>query len=875
MCLVKVMFCVFTMMEIGASVGLNNYCIDFSPKKLMPSFINVTSANYRIIFDLCKSLNVHYDGCKSDSAACLMNLNTNRAFSLGTAFTTTKNGTAISINSDKCTAKEKYSLVVHFNGSVKRPILSKVDGQCQFHIDMRQPLVNRGITIYGEFIDLTPLARSYRIQTPTRNFSINIDRTEPSCRNKQLATENVNACQLDADGPIPLSQDSHFSVMYNGEKNLLFFSGRYSENYKKAERKIQIDLVCNWDKTAVQNNDLTFVPQQNQGKKYWFKLETALGCISHTINWVIQQNHLIFNVSNVCFESRDILTVDDLPLTNETSYYIHFCGPGHLPKPLSKVTETLNGIDINKGTSVLSSGISKEGFVEVTIIGKSKCMNSSYTQNPYWKTQINFSCDEKEHGPRFLETGSCYTYFLWKSPHACPKYNASHCTDMAPQHSSCIFRDGEKYFNLSSLDKTHTLKDKNLEFKFNVCGAVIDKDVPCTTTVSLAMINTSEIDIRKKFTSLGKYYDYTEVDGNLKLLFITGSFCGPTDYHSSIIFECAQVEENPILLPQRDRCNYEFRWRTQHACPYYQCMFTDSRSNIRIHLQHVHPIKLVGGTYTAEFHVCERFYSFCASDKNCTDVKFGDIRPTFLSNMTSLDIFVDIPCKKTDDFNQVTFNFICEDITYNEHFGPFRRSGCNIILDYYTSYVCRFQNDSVPRESAKLHFADNITRNLVPVENRVNPSLKSQRNKCLFTSPFTDKLLNPYNLTNNESLKKYCPIAIFNDTYRFVKLVYNSSQPCKVGQNMSYEIYLLCTNTMKPALTENTCLLPSNYTKPEYCNFFIPDMAKSSLLVPGSIIGCIALVIVLVLGLVLVKRGCCIRSQYRSSELMCIYEKKS
>ncbi|ENN80629.1 hypothetical protein YQE_02950, partial [Dendroctonus ponderosae] len=330
------------------------------------------------------------------------------------------------------------------------------------------------------------------------------------------------------------------------------------------------------------------------------------------------------------------------------------------------------------------------------------------------------NCDEKEHGPRFVETGSCYTHFLWKSPHACPKYNASHCTDMAPQHSSCIFRDGEKYFNLSSLDKTHTLKDKNLEFKFNVCGAVIDKDVPCTTTVSLAMINTSEIDIRKKFTSLGKYYDYTEVDGNLKLLFITGSFCGPTDYHSSIIFECAQVEDS---------------------------------------------------------------FATCASHKiDCTDVKFGDIRPTFLSNMTSLDIFVDIPCKKTDDFNQVTFNFICEDITYNEHFGPFRRSGCNIILDYYTSYVCRFQNDSVPRESAKLHFADNITRNLVPVENRVNPSLKNQRNKCLFTSPFTDKLLNPYNLTNNESLKKYCPIAIFNDTYRFVKLVYNSSQPCKVGQ---------------------------------------------------------------------------------------------
>uniref|UniRef100_A0AAR5QGE4 MRH domain-containing protein n=1 Tax=Dendroctonus ponderosae TaxID=77166 RepID=A0AAR5QGE4_DENPD len=130
-------------------------------------------------------------------------------------------------------------------------------------------------------------------------------------------------------------------------------------------------------------------------------------------------------------------------------------------------------------------------------------MNSSYTQNPYWKTQINFSCDEKEHGPRFVETGSCYTYFLWKSPHACPKYNASQCTDMAPQHSSCIFRDGEKYLNLSSLDKTQTLKDKNMEFKFNVCGAVIDKDVPCTTTVSLAMINTSEIDIRKKYVQLG------------------------------------------------------------------------------------------------------------------------------------------------------------------------------------------------------------------------------------------------------------------------------------------------------------------------------------------------------------------------------------
>lgn len=98
---------------------------------------------------------------------------------------------------------------------------------------MRQSSSNRGITIYGKFIDLTPLARSYRIETPTRNFSINIGRTEPSCQNKQLTNADVNACELQADGPVPLSQDSHFSVVYNGEKNLVYFSGRYSENYKK------------------------------------------------------------------------------------------------------------------------------------------------------------------------------------------------------------------------------------------------------------------------------------------------------------------------------------------------------------------------------------------------------------------------------------------------------------------------------------------------------------------------------------------------------------------------------------------------------------------------------------------------------------------
>lgn len=38
-----------------------------------------------------------------------------------------------------------------------------------------------------------------------------------------------------------------------------------------------------------------------------------------------------------------------------------------------------------------------------------------------------------------------------------------------------------------------------MEFKFNLCDAVVGQDVPCTTTVSVAMVNTSEIDIRKKY----------------------------------------------------------------------------------------------------------------------------------------------------------------------------------------------------------------------------------------------------------------------------------------------------------------------------------------------------------------------------------------
>lgn len=99
-------------------------------------------------------------------------------------------------------------------------------------------------------------------------------------------------------------------------------------------------------------------------------------------------------------------------------------------------------------------------------------------------------------------------------------------------------------------------------------------------------------------------------------------------------------------------------------------------------------INILGSTKNLLFLCANSYIIFVLG---CTDVKFAKITPTFLSNMTALDIFMDTPCEKADDFNKVTFNFICENITYNEHFAPYRRSGCNLILDYYTSYVCRYQ----------------------------------------------------------------------------------------------------------------------------------------------------------------------------------------
>lgn len=80
--------------------------------------------------------------------------------------------------------------------------------------------------------------------------------------------------------------------------------------------------------------------------------------------------------------------------------------------------------------------------------------------------------------------------------------NTSSCTHIHKEFHDCTFHThNNDYYNLSALNSTETITDqeRNLEFKFNICGPVLDQDAPCTKDVSVVMKNLSEPNIKYRY----------------------------------------------------------------------------------------------------------------------------------------------------------------------------------------------------------------------------------------------------------------------------------------------------------------------------------------------------------------------------------------
>lgn len=78
---------------------------------------------------------------------------------------------------------------------------------------------NCGSSLHGEYLDLSPLARQYKVQTPDRNFSITL------CGSDNFCGGDASACEIIGDTVTTISTYSSLYTNYEGEKNQLSFHG--------------------------------------------------------------------------------------------------------------------------------------------------------------------------------------------------------------------------------------------------------------------------------------------------------------------------------------------------------------------------------------------------------------------------------------------------------------------------------------------------------------------------------------------------------------------------------------------------------------------------------------------------------------------------
>lgn len=76
------------------------------------------------------------------------------------------------------------------------------------------------------------------------------------------------------------------------------------------------------------------------------------------------------------------------------------------------------------------------------------------------------------------------------------------CSNVEEVSYSCLFNEHGKSYDLNPLRGVKVIPDDSnpkISFSMNVCGAVLDRDAPCTKDVSVARKNSSEPNVKFRY----------------------------------------------------------------------------------------------------------------------------------------------------------------------------------------------------------------------------------------------------------------------------------------------------------------------------------------------------------------------------------------
>ncbi|CAH1126345.1 unnamed protein product [Ceutorhynchus assimilis] len=842
--------------------------------------IHVKFHSSQINFKLCGTFGAKEE-CPEGTVACLEKAGVKQT--LGTNFILETDNQLKSYSQDQ---SEMCSLVVHLQSTEPEQMYYETKANCTYHLKMKLDpikITKCGITVSNHYLDLSPLQGSYKVSTKERNFSIAICAKDTACQQ-----DNINACQFQDGNLTQISESSSSYFVYDGDK-LAFRGETHVGSNGKIDKRLELILKCNWDKTTIQSGDMTYVKKLKQGKRFSFELETSYGCIKKSISCIINDDNYVYDLSKI-YKGHPGNWKAYGP---NSKFFIQFCGPADLTGRQSsckdsyaQVCESVNGKDINRGSFLSNLQLNHEGNeLRATIDTGSKCSLGNVTLR--YRSYVDFSCAKTDHGPKFVKYDVCDTYFQWKTPHACPELNALSCAHIHSESPNCTLIIENRHYDLNALNTTITLKDHqnstNVEFKFNICGPIDDSDTKCWRDVSVLMKNLDQPNKRRSLTSLGKFSHSTIDNGDLVLKYSTGTYCRGSDYKSAIRIQCSEKEEKPVLSKQ-ETCYYEFSWKTPGGCSKFKniednqkttCSFTDFGNKRSIDFDHLIPIEFDIEKHKLTFDICEGFYINCTGEDNCSTEKLSAPNVTFSTDTSAVDFILQNDCSLPASFNSITFNFVCDKIKNNDHFGFEALNDCNLKVDYFTNVVCSFQANSSVNHNQKPSMEKTEKKEEYPMEeNKKGPPVEKVVD-CHIKSPDSEYELNVHNLPN-EFFQNECPeTSLFNQSYRYVKLLYHSKDICRPipSKNMSYEVYLICSTESDIYSNNEECVQNFHFSLPEYCDFFRLDKSNLSIII-GSLFGCLSLLFLIVIGIVVWKRisHCPIR---RGCEFDNIYERNT
>ncbi|KAL1505500.1 hypothetical protein ABEB36_005054 [Hypothenemus hampei] len=857
------------------------------PIQATGEIFSVKHGNVNIHYRLCSVFGSN-SLCPEGSSACIQDGQSKKTYILGSSFEIKENNTINSVHGSICRNKQKFALQVHLKedqNTKPHYIENKNENQCNYHLAMYLPVIKFAckMQLFGKFFNIMPLARDFTISSPKRNFSVSLCGVNPDCE------DGVNACEKIGNFVTPISLKTSLNSFYDEKNNQIGFQG---ETHKPNMKKIKILFVCNSEKSKLGDNDLRYIQKKVQGSKYDFELETSFGCVKKSTSCLLKDQHLVYNLTGLNSKYPNGLTVNG---NGNSIYFIQLCEPltttaknGNCKNSYAQICENVYGQEMNKGSFMRHLKVQNEVLVATIDWGSKQCVLNNSTIADFYKTVIQFSCDFKDYGPKFLSQTNCVTNFVWKTPHACPKWANLNCNHLKAKKRSCIFNE---VYNLTSLGGNTSIMDKNntnLQFILNICGPVDDEDLPCNQDISVILKDLSVPNTKLRSKSLGKFSVATITNSTLLLNFTTGYYCDGMDYTSTILFECINIEEQPILIKE-EKCHYEFLWRTIHSCPHnlsarslsLSCPFQDT--------YHIKDAKFEVdiNDYKMNFDICNGLVSIA----NFTDIEILQValqNATWLKNATVLEFTFNVANLVLP--NLITLNFLCDKNENHERWETTpSMNGSQLHLEYFTSEVCSknedvlglassvsdpYKNNNIQEKSLKpevmrneksLHLQYNTTNESQDLQQKQmnnNSSNTIPNSKlilnCTVKSPYTKFEINLNDILKNKPFQTNCPQVIFNNTFHYVTLLYQSFEICDLipSKSIVYEAKLLCLSNSSIEAKTESCVSLSIYKEPEFCNFF-ESQSKSNnqlLIIILSIIGFIVLIGLVAISVILRKR---------------------